>query len=81
MNPHHIISEADQAHACPYCGKNTAIKRWKSVFDASNMHYKECVCSCGHRVTVKVDFMGSGHDSWNKNLRNLDKRIEEEEEE
>jgi DNA-directed RNA polymerase subunit RPC12/RpoP len=80
MNSHHIVSEADQKHACPYCGKNTALKQWESVFDVSNLHYKECRCSCGHRVTVKVPFMGTGHDSWNKEIRkNLDKRIEEEE--
>jgi hypothetical protein len=54
-------------------------KDWKSVFDPTNSLYKECLCSCGNTVTVKMPFMGSGHDDWNKKVEDdLDKRIEEE---
>lgn len=72
MTAHHIIQESDQKNICPYCG-NKHLK-WKSKFDGTS-HYKEHVCSCGRKVTIKVPFMGSGHDSWSKDL---DKRVEEE---
>ena len=45
------------------------------MFDPSNSHYKTQQCLCGRKVTIKVDFIGSGHDSWSKGL---DMRIEEE---
>ena len=70
MNVHQMIRENDQKHACPYCGKKAD---WKSRFD-NNKHYKEFLCNCGRRVSIKMPFAGSGHDSWSKNL---DKRIEE----
>jgi DNA-directed RNA polymerase subunit RPC12/RpoP len=73
MTVHHIITENDQKNTCPYCGKNIRSKRWKSVFDYNSL-YKEVHCTCGKRVTIKMPFMGSGDDSWSKNL---DKRIEE----
>ncbi|MFC1741525.1 hypothetical protein ACFL3V_03240 [Nanoarchaeota archaeon] len=79
MNSHHIICEDDLKRSCPYCGSSTTLRKWRSVFSTCNSHYKECDCKCGHKVSVKMPFMGSGHDSWNKDLKNLDKRIEEEE--
>ena len=73
MTVHHIISEKDQKRACPYCGRSTQSHDWKSHFN-NNAHYKELNCKCGKKVSVKVDFMGTGHDSWAKGL---DKKIEE----
>lgn len=81
MRNNNVSNGADSGCMCPYCGKDTDRKQWRSVFDSSNSHYKECSCSCGHKVTVRVPFIGSGHDDWNKRFRSLDKRIEEEEEE
>ncbi|MBW2964291.1 hypothetical protein KY363_02425 [Candidatus Woesearchaeota archaeon] len=75
------MNEDHHGQSCPYCGKDTDRKQWRSVFSTCNSHYKECTCACGHKVTVRVPFIGSGHDSWNSRFRNLDKRIEEEEEE
>ncbi|MBW2971886.1 hypothetical protein KY359_02520 [Candidatus Woesearchaeota archaeon] len=74
MTVHHIIRESDQKHACPYCGRSTESRRWKSSFATSNFHYKTHQCECGRNVTIKMSFMGSGHDSWTKDL---DMRIEE----
>jgi hypothetical protein len=73
MTVHHLISEADQRHSCPYCGKSVAALHWKSLFDFDNSHYKEFNCSCGRRMTIKVGFVGSGHDSWNS----IEKKIME----
>ena len=73
MTAHHIIQESDQKQVCPYCGNKH--QRWESVFDGHN-HYKEHRCTCGRRVMIKMSFMGSGDDSWSKNL---DRMIEEEE--
>lgn len=82
MNDSHIMSEEDQLKACPCCGKRSGRRHWRSMFDTSNIHYKECNCSeCGYRMTIKVPFIGTGHDSWNRKFRNIDSRIEEEEEE
>jgi hypothetical protein len=74
MTVHHIMRDADQQQVCPYCGRRTDGGKWESVFDNSNFHYKMHRCECGRKVTVKVDFMGSGHDCWSKGL---DRRIEE----
>ncbi|MBI5881129.1 hypothetical protein HZB90_03295 [archaeon] len=38
----------------------------------SNSHYKVLQCGCGRKITMKMDFIGSGHDSWG-----LDRKIEE----
>ncbi len=73
MTVHHMIREKDQRHSCPYCGNDTEVPRWKSKFD-NNMHYKELVCRCGHKVSIKMRYMSCGDDHWNKDL---DKRIEE----
>ncbi len=78
MTFHHIIREDDQVRGCPYCGKKVSPKKWRSGFSDTNAHYKEFRCSCGKRLSIRMDFMGSGDDSWH---RNLDRRIEEEEEE
>ena len=81
MTFHHIISEDDQTQVCPYCGKTPDTGKFRSEFDESNFHYKVLLCTCGKRLSIKLKSMGSGHDSWNKRFKDLDKRIEEEEEE
>lgn len=80
MTFHHIISEEDLTQVCPYCGKKPDPEDFSSEFDETNFHYKELKCSCGKRLSIKMKFMGSGHDSWNKKLRDLDCMVEEEEE-
>ena len=32
-------------------------------------HYKIFNCKCGEKVFINVDFLGSGHDSWNEEVR------------
>ncbi len=73
MTVHHMISEAHTKDKCPYCGTNHPSQLWSSSF-AYNDHYKVLNCSCGRRITIKMPFMGSGHDSWSKGL---DKKIAE----
>ncbi|MBW2997275.1 hypothetical protein KY349_02970 [Candidatus Woesearchaeota archaeon] len=76
MTVHHVMQEDEQKHVCAYCGKRTDPRKWMSTFEGT-AHYKELKCTCGRKVTVKVPFMGSGDDSWGKNL---DNRVEDEEE-
>jgi DNA-directed RNA polymerase subunit RPC12/RpoP len=71
MTVHHVIRESDQKQVCPYCGSSTRAKSWSSLFD-SNSHYKVLQCGCGRKITMKMGFIGSGHDSWG-----LDKKVEE----
>jgi len=73
MTVHHIISETDLKDVCPYCGRHNASMLWNSTFD-NNVLYKELNCSCGRKVSVKMPFIGSGHDSWQKSI---DKKVEE----
>ena len=79
MTFHHVISQEDQLKTCPYCGKTPDIRNFRSAFNEMNGHYKDMVCGCGKSISIKVPFAGSGHDSWNKRFKDLDKRIEEEE--
>jgi hypothetical protein len=71
MTVHHIMSEKDQKASCPYCGRCTQDHKWESQFH-DNAHYKEQHCECGRKLSIKMDFMGTGHDSWN-----LDRKIAE----
>lgn len=62
MSKFQLICEEDQADSCPYCGAR--LSDWKSEF-LEKFHYKICLCGCGKKISIKVDFLGSGHDSWN----------------
>ncbi|NQU79371.1 hypothetical protein HQ545_06410 [Candidatus Woesearchaeota archaeon] len=77
MSVHHIIGKDNQKQSCPYCGKKVEKSGWRSLFDQTNHHYKIHNCECGREINIKVDFMGSGHDDW---CKDLDAVIEEEEE-
>ncbi len=59
----HIFKADDQKAQCGYCGEIFDKKFWQSHFE-SELHYKKFLCKCGKEVTIKVDFIGSGHDSW-----------------
>jgi hypothetical protein len=49
---------------CCYCGSEISQKPWESEFLA-DFHYKSITCnSCHKKITTKVNFLGSGHDSW-----------------
>ena len=59
----HLIQHNDQKSVCPYCRKDVG-DNWRSEF-LQEMHYKTTNCkSCTKKVTMTVDFDGSGHDSW-----------------
>jgi hypothetical protein len=77
MTVHHLMGDLEVVRTCPNC-KRQIPARWCSKFDVSNAHYKDFDCECGYTVSIRVDFSGTGDDSWNENL---DKRIEEVESE
>ncbi len=62
--PHHLVSEGELKTFCIYCKTEVPMKGWKSDWH-SEMHYKTVKCSCGRDLHVRVNFEGSGHDSWN----------------
>jgi len=70
----------DLTQVCPYCHKKVNIRKFRSRFDETNFHYKRQLCSCGKELSIKVGFSGSGHDTWQERIRNIDRLIEEEEE-
>ncbi len=76
MTVHHLLSEENIVSQCPVCGK-VHPPQFSSHHDGE-FHYKEIVCSaCGYKTQVRFR-PGSGDDSFNKRLRNIDSVIEEE---
>lgn len=59
----HLIRNIEHDGICIYCGEPLDSEKWSSVFAQVN-HYKCVLCKCGKENCVKVDFIGSGHDSW-----------------
>ena len=65
--PHHLVSEEGLKTFCLYCKTEVHPTCWTSEWD-SEKHYKKCTCnSCGKDLTIRINFEGSGHDSWNGN--------------
>ncbi|MFC1728682.1 hypothetical protein ACFLZ7_04455 [Nanoarchaeota archaeon] len=62
---HHVVNEDHQRFTCVYCRKSLLENKWKSKF-SEQKHYKCTKCGCGKEARVKVGFIGSGHDSWEK---------------
>lgn len=62
--PHHLLNERELKTFCIYCKSEVPVISWKSEwhFEA---HYKTVLCKCGKSLHMKVNFEGSGHDSWN----------------
>ena len=63
MTVHHWICESDIKENCIYCGNDLNDKKWESSFEGDS-HYKTLTCECGKNNRVRVNFLGSGHDSW-----------------
>jgi phage FluMu protein Com len=59
----HLMTEAHLKVVCPYCSKDINEEVWESKHD-DEIHYKQMSCDCGKNVWIRVDFHGSGHDSW-----------------
>ena len=77
MSMHHIIRDSDLAATCAYCSKEMVNKAWTSHW-VGEKHYKAARCECGREMWLRVMFIGSGHDNWNKNgANNEGKTIEE----
>jgi len=60
----HLFKTENTKDQCPYCGKEFDKKaEWDSEFHLE-MHYKSIKCECGKDNFIKVEFHGSGHDTW-----------------
>jgi uncharacterized CHY-type Zn-finger protein len=86
MKLHHLINEINQIIECFYCNNDLTKHSWASAIDQDH-HYKETICDkCGRKLSVKVNFQGSGHDCWDHNCdfskkigaSKLPKKLEEE---
>lgn len=63
---HHLMKEEDMERFCLYCGAGLKNARFASAF-LGESHYKHADCKCGRHLSIKVrDFIGSGHDDWDK---------------
>jgi hypothetical protein len=67
MTVDHFITQPEMLLNCIYCGNKLDLSKWKSSFCVSR-HYKEVKCSCGKVHRTAVDFCGSGHDDWAKEV-------------
>lgn len=63
----HIIEEISTKQRCVYCNKALEKNTWHSAFQGE-LHYKTTRCECGKESRVRVNFAGSGHDSWDGTL-------------
>ena len=63
MTKDQLVNEEDLKDICVYCSENLSDAEWQSEF-LCNTHYKTTLCNCGKKISVKVDFLGSGHDQW-----------------
>ena len=73
---HHLIKSDDITFLgkCIYCG--TALEERSSEF-LGKLHYKTTQCSnkkCGKIHRHAVDFLGSGNDSWNNQMKQMMKK-------
>lgn len=59
----HLIRNIERDGSCIYCSERLPSEKWDSFF-AQVQHYKCVLCKCGKDNCVRVDFIGSGHDSW-----------------
>lgn len=64
------MSEKELNNFCVYCGNEASDLKWSSEWE-HEFHYKSAKCSCGHKVIVKVNFIGSGHDSISDQLADM----------
>ncbi len=64
ITAHHLIKEITSKESCIYCGTMLRGRRWNSEFE-NFLHYKTTKCpECSSDNRLKVDFQGSGHDTW-----------------
>jgi len=63
----HIIEETDTKRKCVYCNNRLEKNIWASIFE-KELHYKTTRCKCGKELRIRVNFCGSGHDSWDGNF-------------
>ena len=70
---HHVVNEIDQREQCIYCCSSLKSKKWRTEHEIEH-HYKVAECDCGKRIRIKVNYHGSGHDSWNKTIEDKVKK-------
>lgn len=75
----HLITEDELKKQCYRCGAEFEEMPWESQF-LNEKHYKTLMCNCGAVTRLSVDFLGSGHDSWDGTDSWREEVIEPEEE-
>ncbi len=61
---HQLVSETELKKFCIYCSTEISVDKWGSAWDFEK-HYKSATCPCCKKTLhLKVNFEGSGHDSW-----------------
>lgn len=68
----HILSNReDSLRFCYTCGSSLNKNKWKSHFH-DEFHYKITKCkTCNKDHSVQVNFMSSGHDSWENEIKSI----------
>ena len=60
---------------CLYCQQDLSENQWASEWLSEEVHYKIIQCDCGKKDWVRVDFYGSGHDSFPNELSPLESTV------
>ncbi len=68
------LSKQAQWLSCLYCHTDFEDVEWYSVW-VKNIHYKIHSCSCGQQAWGRVDFNGSGHDAFRKEVGRLESML------
>ena len=74
MTAHHVVQEGNIIKQCIYCGRDLSSERWDNEISGSHF-YKTLKCRCGKVCRVKINYLSSGHDNFNKE-KNLEMKIE-----
>ncbi|MEM4756168.1 MAG: hypothetical protein QW594_03475 [Candidatus Woesearchaeota archaeon] len=61
-------SKKEMTEQCLYCHTHFDSFKWVSEH-IHGIHYKSHICKqCGHENRIRVNFLGSGHDNWGKDI-------------
>ncbi|MFH0979186.1 MAG: hypothetical protein V1837_07870 [Candidatus Woesearchaeota archaeon] len=63
----HLAREKHQKETCLYCGRSMDQRQWNTMHHREVL-YKVTHCECGKKAMIRMNFYGSGHDTWGNNL-------------
>ena len=64
-----------EEESCKYCHQELTKEDWQSGWEGDEHHYKIINCSCGKDNWIKVDFSGSGDDSFVQGVSPLESAV------